>query len=260
MGVFLDRAVVVQAYLSDSMRFGFSETTGRLDGDVLFLLDGVGGLQAGPLMVRRALRERDVGVGTVLFKWQFGLPGEIWTDLMWLRRNRLMGARLARKILGFRRSHPTARTHIVAFSGGCGVAVFALEHLRGRELMETVVLACPALSSDYNLGPALCAVRRCYALVSAKDRFILGWGTRAFGTMDRAHGTAAGCVGFRRPQDLDPEAKLAYERLTQVCWSPDMARLGHHGGHTGWASPLFLRRYLPDWLMLRTGSSKETTG
>lgn len=249
MGVLADRARVITTYLSERARYGMPEASGPLGREVLFLLDGVGGLQAGPLMVRRALRNSDAStLGTILFTWQYGVPGEIWTDLMWVRRNRLMGAKLARRLLAFRRTHPEARIHVVAFSGGAGVAVFACERLRGRRLMETLVLACPALSPAYNLGPALQAVGRCYALVSHRDTWILGFGTVIFGTVDRRFSPAAGQLGFRTPTGISTEDARAYERLREIRWSPALRRVGHHGGHTGWAGTAFLQRYLPEML------------
>jgi hypothetical protein len=248
LGVLFDRVVVVRAFLRDAWRIGFPERLGPFGDDALFLLDGVGGTQVGPMMARRAVRTARLPVGTVLFHWHFGIPGEIWTDLIWLRRNRVMAARLARRILAFRRENPASRIHLLAFSGGCGIAVFALESLRGRAAIETLVLACPAISPDYNLAPALRHVRHAFALLSEHDKQILGWGTRVFGTMDRRHVTAAGRFGFEIPTGVSAADHESYERLRQITWAPELATLGHHGGHTGWASPMLLTRYLSGWL------------
>jgi hypothetical protein len=249
MSVLLDRFSLVRAYLDELVRHGLPESEGPLDGDVLFLLDGVGGLQAGVLTARRALRLEGHSCGTVLHKWQYGLPGEIWTDLMWLRRNLVQGAKLARRLLAFRRAHPNVRIHILAFSGGAGVAVFACERLRGRPLVETLIMAGPALAPDYNLAPALRAVKHAFALVSKRDTWILGAGTRLFGTIDRHRGVAAGQVGFRVPTALPQEDRAAYERLREIHWTPELIGLGHSGGHTSWAGVAFLRRHL--WALLQ---------
>ncbi len=248
MGVFVERIRLVTAYADERARFGLPEVTGAVDREALFLLDGVGGLQVAPLIVRRALRKEGDELGTVLFTWQYGLVGEIWTDLMWLRRNRVMSARLARKLLTFRRAHPRSVMHLMAFSGGAGIATFACEQLRGRRIIDTLILACPALSPTYNLGPALRAVQRCYALISRRDIWILGLGTRIFGTIDRRYLAAAGKVGFRIPTGIPPEDVRAYERVSEIPWSPTLRRDGHYGGHTSWAGEAFLRRHLPDML------------
>ncbi len=249
MGFLTTRIRAIALYLSDRVRYGLPEFEGCLDEDIVFVLDGVGGFQFVPLFVRRALREANCSIGTVAYDWQFGLTGEIWTDLMWLRRNRLMGAKLARKLLACRRRYPAARIHLYACSGGAGIALFACEHLRGRPVVETMILACPAVSPAYNLAPALRAVQRCYALVSHRDRWILGTGTRIFGTVDRKFGSAAGRVGFLLPPDLSAEDRALYQRLGEIRWSSDLRAEGHHGGHTGWPMPRFLQRHLVPMLL-----------
>jgi pimeloyl-ACP methyl ester carboxylesterase len=156
-----------------------------------------------------------------------------------------MGAKLARRLLAFRRVHPQTRIHLIAYSGGAGIGVFALETLGPhRPIIETLLLACPALSPSYNLGPALRGVTRAYALISHKDTGILGLGTRIFGTTDRRFTSAAGCTGFKVPCDCSDEDRQAYDRLREIHWTPDLRELGHTGGHTGWASVLMLRRHL----------------
>jgi len=245
MGAFTDRARIIGAYLAERYGNGRPVVAGPLDREVLFVVDGVGGFQAAGLAVRRALREAGCDIGTVFFHWQTPLYADIFSDLMWLKRNRVMSARLARRLLAFRRDHPTTRVHVMAYSGGAGIAVFALERLIGRSPIETFVLACPALSPAYNLGPALRAVQRAYALVSPRDRLILGLGTRTLGTTDRVFTSAGGRVGFRVPEDATVEDVQAYARLREFRWTPEYRRLGHHGTHAGWASVAFLREHLP---------------
>ncbi|UCE62191.1 MAG: hypothetical protein JSU63_10865 [Phycisphaerales bacterium] len=244
MGFLTNRITVISQYLYERARYGTPEVVGPVGKEVLFILDGVGRFQIAPLMVRKILREQGNSLATVLYDWQFGLMGEVWTDLMWLRRNQVMAAKLARKLLAFRRTYPDTTIHVLAFSGGCGIAVFACEKLRGRQIVETLVLACPALSPEYNLAPALSAVRRCYALISRHDRWILGAGTRVFGTTDRRFSAAAGCVGFKQPVRLSDDQADLYARLQQLHWSPALTALGHHSGHTGWVSAGFLKRHL----------------
>ncbi|MFQ5589963.1 MAG: hypothetical protein ACE5HE_02260 [Phycisphaerae bacterium] len=244
MGFITCRAAVIGLYLIERARFGTPELVGAVERDVLFVLDGVGRFQVAPLTVRRIIRKKGIPMASVLYDWQFGITGEIWTDLMWRRRNRLMAAKLARRLLAFRRAYPHATIHVLAFSGGAGIALFACEQLRGRHVVETMVLACPAVSPDYDLTAALRCVTRCYALVSPRDRFILGLGTRIFGTTDRRFTASAGYVGFRRPRRLSPEAAALYARMRQIAWTPALRDLGHHGGHTGWVSERFLARHL----------------
>ena len=81
-------------------------------------------------------------------------------------------------------------------------------------------------------------------MVSRRDRWMLGVGTRIFGTMDRRFSSAAGRVGFRPPTALSSEDRSAYDRLREIHWTPLLAGDGHHGGHTGWARVPFLRKHL----------------
>jgi pimeloyl-ACP methyl ester carboxylesterase len=234
--------------ISERAHHGLSEVVGPVDREALFILDGVGAFQAAPLMVRKALRDAGSDMGTILVRWQTGPPGQIWTDLMWLRRNQLMGGKLARRLLAFRRAQPDATIHILAFSGGAGIALFACEKLRGRPLVETLILACPAVSPGYNLGPAMRSIKRCYGLISRRDWLILGLGTGVFGTTDRSFSRAAGLRGFRLPGDASDADLQAYERIRQIHWSPVLKAEGHFGGHVGWGSVPFLYRHLPDML------------
>lgn len=244
MGFFTDRANVITTYFAERFRYGLAKSVGPLDREVLFVVDGVGRFHAAPLVIRRALREEGIELGTILYDWQFGLWGEIWTDLMWLRRNRWMGAKLARELRTFRREHPATRIHLFALSAGAGIAVFAAERVRRDRLIDTLILACPALSPTYNLAPALRAVERCYALVSERDRVVLGLGTRLFGTIDRRFTSAAGRVGFRIPPGLCDNDIRIYERMREIRWSQALRADGNLGGHAGWIDVRFLRKHL----------------
>lgn len=244
MGPIVNRAIVVSSYLSEVFQHGFARSGDACENEVVIALDGVGGFQFGPLLIRRAFRQDGQPIGTLYFRWQGGMVGEVLSDLMRYRRNRLMGIQLARKILAFARRHPDTRLHLVAYSGGAGIAAFACEKLKGRRLIETLVLACPALSPEYNLGPALQSVTRCYALTSRKDFVLLGLGTRLFGTTDRQFTAAAGKVGFRIPSDASPEDRSAYDKMRQINWTPGLKRYRHHGGHSGWVMIPLLRAHL----------------
>lgn len=244
MGFLTTRLSLVKTYAVERARYGLPESAGPTSQEVIFVLDGVGGFQFVPLVVRKAFRMDGVNIGTIVVRWQFGLIGEIWTDLMWRSRNERQAAKLADRIQSFRTANPDVTIHVVAYSGGCGVALWACERLRPEVGVETLLLVCPAVSPTFNLAPALQNVRRCYALVSRKDSIILGVGTSIFGTTDRKFSSSAGRLGFRRPTGLSREDEACYDRLRQIEWSPDLRRLGNLGGHAGWASVAFLREHL----------------
>ncbi len=244
MGFLMDRISVVSTCVVELAIRRLPEFEGDLDREIVILLDGVGGFQFVPLLARKVIREQGLPIGSTWFRWQVPVPGMILFDLMLHRRNRLMAAKLARKMLQLHRSHVNARLHLIAFSGGTGIAAFALEQLRGRVPIETLILACPALSPTYNLGPTMRGVQRAYALISHRDRWMIGLGTRLFGTMDRQFTRSAGMVGFMRPAGLSAIDKEGFDRVSEIHWGPDLKKEGHAGGHTGWAHVPFLRRHL----------------
>jgi len=244
VGVLIDRASVIGTYLVELTRGGLALRVGDVSREVVFVLDGVGGFQFVPLLLRRAWRDDPDTPGTIMFRWQFGLPGEIWTDLCWRSRNLRKAAEFADVLADFHLREPAATIHILAFSGGAGIALWGCERLAGRAPIETMVLACPAISPGYNLATALGAVRRCYALVSHRDTGILGVGTTVFGTVDRLHCSSAGRTGFSMSPDLSDDDREVYDRLGEIHWTPELRSLGHRGGHTGWAQVAFLREHV----------------
>lgn len=244
MNALFTRAITISTYFVERFARGVPERVGNIQNDVLILVDGVGGFQSAVLQVRRCLRLDGRSLPTIVFRWQFGPPGEIWTDLCWIRRNRLMGLKLARKIRALQRAHPNTAIHLMAISGGAGIAVFACEKLRQKPAIETLILVCPALSPEYNLAPALTSVNHGYALVSRLDRVILGLGTRIFGTTDRRFCRAAGMVGFNVPHHATSSEKAAYAKMREIHWAPHFRDFGHYGGHTGWVRSAVVRRCL----------------
>ncbi len=248
MGALLDLVSVVRAYLHEMFHHGLPEFVQRGDREVIMLLDGVGGFQFIPLLVRKVLRDADAPISSTWFRWQTLIPGLMLVDLMWRSRNQRQAEILAEKLLALQRNHTAAKIHIIAYSGGTGVAVFALELLKGRVPIESLLLFAPALSPTYNLAPAMSGVQRAFVMTSRKDTWLLGAGTRIFGTMDRKPVRAAGMVGFVVPAGLSAEDQKAYARIRVVEWCEDFRRYGHSGGHTGWAQVPFLRHHLRNLL------------
>lgn len=243
MSYIADRISLLTHGIAERWQYGLKETSGETDKEVLFIVDGVGGFQFGLSSARKVFRDEHIPIGTVLYKWQFGLVGEIWTDLMWYKRNRRMAEKLAHKITDFHREHPDTIIHLWAISGGAGVAVFACELLE-KQMIDTMILAAPSMSPQYNLAPAMRSVNRIYALTSKNDYCILGVGTRIFGTTDRRFTRSAGMLGFQLPADISEEDRQVYERYREIRWEPSWRKEGHYGGHMTWVTLRFVRGHL----------------
>lgn len=242
------------AALVERVRWGLPALVGDPHNGTVFILDGVGGTRMVPALVRKGLQEAAVPYATYFFDWHHGPPGELLGDLMCMRRNRLEAARLARLIRRFSREHPSAPVHVVAYSGGTGIAVWAAERLGGRARIETLVLGCPALSPGYDLRPALRNVGRCYVLSSRRDWIMLGLGTSLLGTIDRRRGPAAGLVGLRMRNQPEKPDSPQDAKLKQIWWTREMRQYGHYGHHVGFATSRFVRHCIAP--LLRTDAVK----
>jgi hypothetical protein len=180
-----------------------------------------------------------------LVGWGHGF-GRWHADLSDVAHRDGQASAIAESIRRYKACRPASPVFLVAKSGGSGLAVMALESL-DESAVECAVLLAPALSPDYNLAPALRAVRREMVVFwSPLDLLVLGAGTCLFGTIDRRKTVAAGLVGFRVPPARFAEAagSGAYAKLRQVRWQPRMAASGYLGGHWGPDSPWFLKKYV----------------
>jgi pimeloyl-ACP methyl ester carboxylesterase len=187
-----------------------------------------------------------------VFNWGLAFPGGYLANLTRIDRNRRRAGDIAREICAYQDAFPGRPVHLVAQSGGAGVAVFALEALPAGRQIESLVLLGAALSPTYNLSGALAKVSSgILNSYSERDMFVLGWGTRIFGTTDRKFTRAAGCTGFQTPTDLTPEEERLYAtKLIQMPWTPAMAESGgHYGGHISCGSEAHLAECIAPWML-----------
>jgi hypothetical protein len=212
---------------------------------LVVVADGVGGFDLCGVGLRYVLGAERLPYAILVFPWGHGF-GRWHADLTDVANCVAKAEAIADAIRTFKAGQPDDPVFLVAKSGGSGVVVKALELLESH-LVERVVLLAPALSPNYDLTGALSAVRREIVVFwSPLDVFILGAGTRVFGTIDRVKSVSAGLVGFKAPRVDQPgeSADRNYEKLRQVRWRPLMAATGYLGGHFGPDSPLFLKKYV----------------
>lgn len=230
---------------------------------LVLVLPGIEGRSRLNSGIAVGLDEGGVTSAIEIYDWTVGLPGGFMYNLVNLERNRREAQRLAGRVVEYRQQHPGRPVHIIGHSGGGGVAVLALEALPAEQAVETAILLAPALSPAYNLTAALeRTVQGICNFHSERDVGLLKVGTTVFGSIDRAHGAAAGAVGFILPEELSAHGRTLYtRRLRQVAWSPRLKQYGANGTHAGWAARRFARKYLAPiiqhnearWTSLRSG-------
>ena len=221
---------------------------------LVLVADGVGGFDLCGTGLRYVLAAEGLNYAIHVFPWGHGF-GRWYADLTSVSNRDLKAALLAESVRQFRARQPDDPVFLIAKSGGSAVVVKALEQLE-EESVERVILLAPALSPGYDLTAALRAVRgEMVVFWSPLDVFILGAGTRVFGTADRVTNRQRGLGRF--PHSLAPGRRDShpdgpYAKLRQVRWAPRMAASGYLGGHLGPDSPVFLKNYVVP--LLRTGT------
>ena len=198
-------------------------------GPLVLHLPGIGGPRLCDHRMLAGLRDGGVKANFVICDWTGDDPGI--AALQGYARNRLQAQRIADLILAHFAADPNSPIYLTAHSGGCGLAVWALEKLPSNVKVHTVLLIAPALSPGYDLTQALHHVDgTMYAFSSTLDSIVLETGTRLFGTIDGVQTAAAGFGGFIQPLTADP---LMYQKLVQRTYQSDWAKYNDFGNHIG---------------------------
>ena len=187
-----------------------------------------------------------------VFNWGLPFPGGYLANLTRIDRNRRRAKDLAEEIAAYQDAYPGRPVHLVAQSGGAGIALFAAEALPEGRMVDGIVLLGGAVSPTYNLARVLAKTRKgVLNSHSCKDTIILNWGTRIFGTTDRQFTRAAGCMGFDEPEGLtEADRELYRGKLQQLPWCEAMADNCHHwGGHIASGGELFLSKHIAPWIV-----------
>lgn len=220
---------------------------------LVLVADGVGGLDLCGTALSYVAACEGLDCQVRLMPWGHGF-GRWHRDLTDVSNHQAQAATMAGQVREFRETVPEGRVFLVGKSGGSGIVARALESLP-EDAVERAVLLAPALSPSYDLSRALQAVRtEMVVFWSPLDVFVLGMGTRIFGTVDRVGSVAAGLTGFRVPDSADP---VQYAKLHQVPWRWSMSSSGYLGGHVGPDNPRFLRRYVVPLLRWEEESDPE---
>jgi pimeloyl-ACP methyl ester carboxylesterase len=209
---------------------------------IVYLIDGVGGFGLAPRVLEKALRESGVEHEVRTFHWSHGF-GRWYADLTDDENFRIKASELADAVMEYR-TRSTGPVFLIAKSGGTAIALTALAQLPAQTV-ERCVLLSSAVSPDYDLAPALSAVRtELVSFWSPRDKLVLGFGTTLFRTADGVAGESAGLVGFRVPEEIDSEVAIQYRKMRQIEWDTEMRKTLNFGTHIGTSMPQFVKVYV----------------
>lgn len=226
-------------------------------GALLLHLPGIGGYRMCDLQMLNGLRDGGLGanVNEVVYDWTENEPGI--RALQAYDRNQREAQKIADMIVTHERTDPSSPIFLTAHSGGCGLAVWALEKLPPEAKVQTVLLIAPALSPTYDLSAALRHVSgKMYAFSSELDTLVLYTGTKMFGTIDGVQAPAAGYSGFVQPKGADPKL---YQRLVSCAYKSDWMRYGDYGEHIGGMARPFAAAILEPLLEPKAVATTQAT-
>lgn len=219
----------------------------RMKYGYIFYLDGAGGGTAqknwSAGVVKGMLEGGYQGAGE-MFSWETG-KGLVADQDASVADKRAKAKELAAKIRKQSQAFPEAPVHILGFSAGTAVAVFALEELPPGVQVENVVLLGASISNDYPLAKALKQVRgKLFLFTSKRDRmlsFLMGFS----GTADRKFAPGAGETGFILPDHANAATKKLYaEKIVTIPWTQAMKAAGDDGRHFDNVKAPFIRDYI----------------
>jgi hypothetical protein len=211
----------------------------------LLHLPGIGGIKWSDRQFVRGLHDANFAGTIQVFDWTANDPG--MDALLAYKRNHNQARKIAGILAQRRAADPAGKLLLTSHSGGGGLAIWALEDLPPGVMVDDALLMSPALSPTYDLSRALSHVSgHLYVFSSLADLFVLGTGTRVFGTIDGVKTDAAGRVGFIQPATADPQQ---YKKLISEPYDPSWMKYNDFGDHIGGMTRLFSRNVLAPLLL-----------
>lgn len=214
---------------------------------VVIVVEGIGGWNLMGPVAKIALRNAGLPHAIYEFRWAHGF-GRFLKDLQDTRHLLAKAEELAAWIRQLHLEDPNRPIYLIGHSAGTGLVVRAAESAPPGSV-QRVILLSSALSPTYDLRPVLAATRGgVVSFHSPRDRLMLNWGTRQFGTVDRHYAPSAGLNGFQVPNNLNTADQMLYRRLVQIPWNARMLLECNTGGHIGTVFPGFMMAEVAPWL------------
>jgi len=228
----------------------------RLDRGYVVILPGSWGETAADHGIVDGLVAAGTDAAIEIYAWPVGeFPAGVFMvpyNLRATARNRTQAREVAAKIVRYREAHPGRPVHVIGYSGGGGIAAWALEELPDHCRITSAVLLAPTLSFTYDFGKALAHTDRGIdSFYSLYDVPVMMAGCSIVGTTDGSHAPAGGAIGFRQPKAV--AGALAVVR--QHAYSLAMLGGGHAGGHYGWTRQGFVAAHVAPLLASSTANA-----
>jgi pimeloyl-ACP methyl ester carboxylesterase len=212
----------------------------------LLHLPGISGSRYIDHSVTRGIKEGGFDGEIEIYDWTANDPGV--GALLAFDRNHKEAQVISDILAKHHVAQPDSKIYLLAHSGGCGLAIWALEDLPADVKIQNLVMMSPAVSPGYDLTAALKHVNgHIYVFSSLADLFVLGTGTRLLGTIDGVKTDAAGRVGFTKPPTADA---AQYAKLVSIPYDIAWFKFNDYGDHIGGMTRLF-GRHVIEPLMLQ---------
>jgi pimeloyl-ACP methyl ester carboxylesterase len=222
---------------------------------ITFYCPGAGNIDFGDAGIREGLQRAGYRGQVASLMWTVSFNPAI--DQI-LRVNARGGAaRLADYIKRYADDYPDQSVNVVGLSAGTGVAIWALEDLPPKYMVDNVVLLSSSLYYRYDVSRAVRHVKgKIYVFYSSEDAILAG-PMKIFGTIDGVIGEdGAGAVGLHPPG--------GESKIVNIAWTHEFSRYGYYGGHTDSTSPDFVRAEIAPRVMTaqtppsQTGTARAT--
>jgi pimeloyl-ACP methyl ester carboxylesterase len=212
----------------------------------IIVLPGIEGPSPCARGIISGIRQNHPNATFEIFDWTTGHACLMLYHASAWKRNQQVACSLASHIVALQTERPDRPIVVVGHSGGGGLVVIALEQLPPGCRVQQAILLAPDIGPNHVLTTALDrTVDGIDVFTSSMDVFVLGMGTVAVGTIDRARAPAAGMIGFSTPKNSDEGTQLLYaSKLHQHSYEAGMIRTGHYGGHFTCTLPEFVSRYV----------------
>jgi pimeloyl-ACP methyl ester carboxylesterase len=229
----------------------------RLPHGYVYYMDGAGGgsaVQNWAGGVKDGMLAAGYAGAGEMFSWETGL-GMMADQEASVRYKRTKAAEMARRLLDYSKSYPSAPVGIIGFSAGTAVGVFVLEALPKGAMVDNIVLLGASIGTDYDLTKSLRHVRGHMYLFTSPHDTVVGTMMAATGTADRKFGEAgAGVKGFTLAAEASEETRRLYaEKLVTIPWREEFERQDkYYGRHFDNVKMAFVRDHVAPLLMSET--------